>query len=163
MEGKYLVVKSLLFNVVSYFLLPRLLTTCWYLGGMLITHVIGSATILSIVSCLFVYRVVSFIINDLKKIRSIGIYHKYHIVAVTWEREKKIGYYSITSHKKSHGKIVHRLCSSCISSVQVINKDSIEFSLSTQTWRVIKLSRLSYYTTIIYLVSIFIISNESLK
>ena len=58
---------------------------------------------------------------------------------------------------------MHRLCSSCISSVQVINKDSIEFSLSTQTWRVIKLSRLSYYTTIIYLVSIFIISDESLK
>jgi len=58
---------------------------------------------------------------------------------------------------------VHRLCSSCISSVQVINKDLIEFSLSTWTWRVIKLSRLSCYTTIIYLVSIFIMSNEDLK
>jgi len=44
-----------------------------------------------------------------------------------------------------HGKIVQRLCSSYISSVQEIEKDSIEFPLSTQTWRVIKLSWLSCY------------------
>jgi len=45
---------------------------------------------------------------------------------------------------KSHeecGKIVHRPYSSCISSVQEINEDSIEFFLSTQTWRVIKSSQ----------------------
>jgi len=46
-----------------------------------------------------------------------------------------------------HGKIVYRLCSSCISRVP----NSIEFSLSTQTWRVIKLSQakslyLTYYS-----------------
>jgi len=46
----------------------------------------------------------------------------------------------IKSHDKC-GKIVHRPCSSCISNVQEINKNSIEFSLSTQTWRVIKLSQ----------------------
>ena len=42
--------------------------------------------------------------------------------------------YIVTSHDKSHdgcGKIVHRLCSSCISSVQEIEKDFIKFSLST--------------------------------
>jgi len=39
------------------------------------------------------------------------------------------------SHKmKSHdncGKVVHRLCSNCISSVQEIHEDSIKFSLSS--------------------------------
>ena len=34
----------------------------------------------------------------------------------------------------------------CISSVPQSNGNSIEFSLSTQTWRVIKSSRLSHYT-----------------
>ena len=43
------------------------------------------------------------------------------------------------------GNIVHRPCSRYISSVQEIEEDSIEFSLLTQTWRVIKLSRLSHY------------------
>jgi len=45
------------------------------------------------------------------------------------------------------GKIVHRLCSSCISSVQEIEKDFIEFSLLTRTWRVIKLFGLSCYSS----------------
>ena len=31
------------------------------------------------------------------------------------------------------GKVVHRLYSRCISSVQKLNENSIEFSLSTQT------------------------------
>jgi len=31
----------------------------------------------------------------------------------------------------NHGKVVHRPCSSCISSVQEMHKDSIEFSLSS--------------------------------
>jgi len=38
-----------------------------------------------------------------------------------------------------HGKIVHRPCSSCISSVQELNKNSIEFFLSTQTWSTVEL------------------------
>jgi len=41
------------------------------------------------------------------------------------------------SHDVSHdeyGKIVHRPCNSCISSVQEIEEDFIEFSLLTQTW-----------------------------
>jgi len=52
------------------------------------------------------------------------------------------GYYNVISHNRSHkecGKIVHRPCSSCISSVQEINKDSIEFFLLTQTWSGFKL------------------------
>jgi len=52
---------------------------------------------------------------------------------------------------KSHdecGKIVHRLYSSYISSIQEINEDSIEIPLSTRTWRVIKLSRLSCYSPV---------------
>ena len=56
-------------------------------------------------------------------------------------------YYIGRSVGKCHdcGNIVHRPCSRCISSVQEIEEDSIEFSLLTQTWRVIKLSRLSHY------------------
>ena len=38
----------------------------------------------------------------------------------------------IKSHEEC-GKIVHRLCSSCISSIQEINENSIKFSLSTRT------------------------------
>ena len=41
--------------------------------------------------------------------------------------------HSVMSHDKSHdrcGKEVHRLCSSCISSVAKSNGNSIEFSLS---------------------------------
>jgi len=37
-----------------------------------------------------------------------------------------------------YGKIVYGPCSSCISSIQ---EDSIEFSLSTQTWSMIKSSQ----------------------
>ena len=46
----------------------------------------------------------------------------------------------IESHDEC-GKLVHRPCSSCISSVQKLNKNSIEFSLSTWTWSVIKSSQ----------------------
>jgi len=59
-----------------------------------------------------------------------------------------MGSHKVMSHDKSHDncrKIVHRPCSRCISSVQEIEQDSIKFSLSTWTWRVIKLSRLSHY------------------
>ena len=38
------------------------------------------------------------------------------------------------------GRVVHRPCSSCISSVQ-FNGNSIKFSLSTWTWSMIKLSQ----------------------
>jgi len=37
------------------------------LGGMLTTHAAGSATVPPIASCSFVFRVVGFIIDDLKK------------------------------------------------------------------------------------------------
>jgi len=40
--------------------------------------------------------------------------------------------YRKVSHDKC-GKVVHRPCSSCISSVQELNRNSIEFFLSTQT------------------------------
>jgi len=43
--------------------------------------------------------------------------------------------HSVTSHKMkshdNHGKVVHRPCSSCISSIQEMYEDSIEFSLSS--------------------------------
>jgi len=51
-------------------------------------------------------------------------------------------------HEKSHDnheKVVHRPCSSCISSVQEMHKDSIEFFLLTWIRSGIKLSRLSPY------------------
>ena len=43
------------------------------------------------------------------------------------------------------GKIVHRPCSNCISNVQKIDKNFIEFSLLTQTWSKLKLSWLEFY------------------
>jgi len=46
--------------------------------------------------------------------------------------------YVMMSHD-SHG-IVHRPCSSCISSVQKIDVNSIKFSLLTWTWSGFKLS-----------------------
>jgi len=52
------------------------------------------------------------------------------------------------SHDRSHDKcekVVHRPCSSCISSVQKNNRNSIKFSLSTQIRSGIKLSQLSPY------------------
>ena len=58
------------------------------------------------------------------------------------------------SHDKC-GKIVHRLCSSCISSVQEINKNSIKFSLSTQTWSGFKLFWLEPYNFIIFYSGLF--------
>jgi len=51
---------------------------------------------------------------------------------------------SIMSYEEC-GKIVHRLYSSYISSVQEIKEDSIKFSLSTQTWKGFKLSWLKSY------------------
>jgi len=43
--------------------------------------------------------------------------------------------HSVMSHKiklcDNHGKVVHRPCSNCISSVQEIHEDSIKFSLSS--------------------------------
>jgi len=53
------------------------------------------------------------------------------------------------SHKECE-KIVHRPCSSCISSVQEINKDFIEFSLLTWTWSRFKLSWLKPYNFILF-------------
>jgi len=51
----------------------------------------------------------------------------------------------VSQSHEEYGKIVHRPYSSCISSVQEIKKNLIEFFLLTWTWRVIKSSRLSCY------------------
>jgi len=57
-----------------------------------------------------------------------------------WESViSQVSCYVTKSHEEC-GKVAHRPGSSCISSIQEINKDSIEFSLSTWTWRVIELS-----------------------
>jgi len=55
------------------------------------------------------------------------------------------GCHKVKSHDECR-KIVHRLCSSYISSVQEINEDSIKFPLLTQTWSGFKLSWLEPYT-----------------
>ena len=50
----------------------------------------------------------------------------------------------VMSHNELHnecGKVVYRLCSRCISSVQKLNENSIEFSLLTQTKSVVKSSQ----------------------
>ena len=55
--------------------------------------------------------------------------HKCHIVTAA---------YHMTSHDGSHdrhGKEVHRPCSSCISSIEKSNGNSIEFSLSNSEQR----------------------------
>jgi len=64
---------------------------------------------------------------------------KYHMSQVGW-------YYIVESYDKC-GKVVYKLCSSCINNVQELNKNSIEFSLSTQTRSVVKLSQ----TKLLYL------------
>ena len=46
-----------------------------------------------------------------------------------------LGNYKVMSYD-GYGKIVHRPCSNCISSIQEIKKNSIKFSLSTQTWSI---------------------------
>ena len=72
-----------------------------------------------------------------------------------------LGCNNVTSYDGLHdecGKTVHRPCSSCISGVQEINKNSIKFSLSTQTWSRFKLSWLEPYKTchsLLFLVYIY--------
>jgi len=51
-------------------------------------------------------------------------------VSQSHEWMSQVSHHMIKSHEGC-GKIVHRPCSSCISSVQEINENSIEFSLST--------------------------------
>jgi len=65
--------------------------------------------------------------------RSVG---KYHMIFY-------MSHVRVMSHDESHDeyrKVVYRPCSSCISTVQKLNKNSIEFSLSTQTRSVVKSS-----------------------
>ena len=57
---------------------------------------------------------------------------KYHMIFY-------MSHVRVMSHDE-YGKVVYRPCSSCISSVQKLNKNSIEFSLSTQTRSVVKSS-----------------------
>ena len=50
------------------------------------------------------------------------------------------GSHNIISHDRSYdryGKVVHRPCGSCISSVEKSNRDSIEFSLSITEQRAV--------------------------
>ena len=74
------------------------------------------------------------------------------ILSWTYYTEGSVGKYHITRcHRSYHvmeshdecGKVAHRPCSSCISSVQEFNKDSIEFSLLTWIRSRIKYSPLS--------------------
>jgi len=51
----------------------------------------------------------------------------------------------ITYHMNECGKIVHRPCGSCISSVQEIEENFIKFFLLTQTWSEFNLSWLKPY------------------
>jgi len=62
---------------------------------------------------------------------------------------------SMTSHD-DYGKVVHRPCNSYISSVQELNKNPIEFSLSTWIKSRIKCSLLSltYYLHWLYNINI---------
>jgi len=61
---------------------------------------------------------------DLLQGRSVGKYH------MTGHRS---GWYHMIELYEKCGKVVHRPYSRCISSVQKLNKNSIEFFLSTQT------------------------------
>jgi len=49
--------------------------------------------------------------------------------------QESVTCHSVTSHKikshDNHGKVVHRPCSNCISSVQEMHENSIKFSLSS--------------------------------
>jgi len=85
--------------------------------------------------------------HDLAKQLSYYLYFFFFFSSrlITYKKCRKVSHHMTKSHEE-HGKIVHRPYSSCISSIQEINKDSIEFFLSTWTWRVIKLSRLSHYS-----------------
>jgi len=51
----------------------------------------------------------------------------------------------VTYHMNEYGKIVHRPCGSCISSVQEIEENFIKFFLLTQTWSEFNLSWLKPY------------------
>jgi len=62
------------------------------------------------------------------------------------QSHKKWECYMVMSHDEC-GKVVHRPCSSCISSVQKITGTPL--SSPCQLWRVIKLSRLSHYNHLV--------------
>jgi len=67
----------------------------------------------------------------------------------------------MTKSYEECGKIVYRLYSSCIKSVQKINEDFIEFFLSTWTWSKFKLPWLKSYT--LPLISDLIDTNRNKK
>jgi len=60
----------------------------------------------------------------------IFLFFSFSFGLTTYKKCGKVLCHMIKSHEEC-GKIVHRPCSSCISSVQEINEDSIEFFLST--------------------------------
>ena len=77
---------------------------------------------------------------DLLQGRSVGKYH------MTGHRS---GWYHMIELYEKCGKVVHRPYSRCISSVQKLNKNSIEFFLSTQTRSGSKAFQSKFYTQII--------------
>jgi len=95
---------------------------------------------------LFIFLFFSFTLDLLHRRECRKVFcHKCHIVTVIWQ-EVTVSHY-ITLYDRLHDrhwKVVHRPCSSCISNIKS-NRNSIKFFLSTQTWRVIKSSRLSRY------------------
>jgi len=95
---------------------------------------------------LFIFLFFSFTLDLLHRRECRKVFcHKCHIVTVIWQ-EVTVSHY-ITLYDRLHDrhwKVVHRPCSSCISNIKS-NRNSIKFFLSTQTWRVIKSSRLSCY------------------
>ena len=81
---------------------------------------------------LFIFLFFSFILDLLhrRKCRKVSC-HKCYMVTITWQ--EVTASHHMMSHDKSHdrhGKVVHRPCNSCISSVEKSNENSIEFSLS---------------------------------
>jgi len=72
---------------------------------------------------LFIFLFFSFSFGLTIQERSVGKYHMTNVIHHS---------YTVKSHDECR-KIVHRPCSSFISSIQELNKDSIEFSLLTWT------------------------------
>jgi len=90
----------------------------------------------------FIFHFFFFLFELTTQGRSAG---KYHMTNVTHHMLES---HRVMSHDKSHdkyGKIVHKLYSSCISSIQEIEEDSIKFSLLTRTWSRFKSSWLESY------------------
>jgi len=81
------------------------------------------------IKSLFIFLFILFSFGLTTQERSVGKCHMSHV----------------TYHMNEYGKIVHRPCGSCISSVQEIEENFIKFFLLTQTWSEFNLSWLKPY------------------